>query len=137
MGYMGLSPRLRGNAEIPMGSAPSAGSIPALAGERELWALEGVIVGVYPRACGGTYLGRPEQVPVEGLSPRLRGNAGMLATLGAALGSIPALAGERFLIAPACCFVRVYPRACGGTQVEDLTGYREMGLSPRLRGNVS
>ena len=72
---LGLSPRLRGNARPAAADESGIGSIPALAGERRgqcncdwrLW--------VYPRACGGTPSWCVFGSRLEGLSPRLRGNA--------------------------------------------------------------
>ena len=73
----------------------SAGSIPALAGERDDSGPVIGKVGVYPRACGGTCFGYDIRPCVQGLSPRLRGNACALYGRQLLLGSIPALAGER------------------------------------------
>ena len=51
-------------------------------------------------------------------------------------GSIPALAGERFVPHPVKYFQKVYPRACGGTQRDSTNRILGRGLSPRLRGNA-
>ena len=32
--------------------------------------------------------------------------------------------------------IKVYPRACGGTQKEEQAAFLAEGLSPRLRGNL-
>ena len=54
-GYcLGLSPRMRGNRFHPAGQYPAAGSIPAYAGEPDLWPFGVFRVEVYPRVCGGT-----------------------------------------------------------------------------------
>ena len=71
-----------------------------------------------------------------GLSPRLRGNVGVLAYIAALSGSIPALAGERIHPDSPALSARVYPRACGGTIYQQLRLIFVAGLSPRLRGNV-
>ena len=72
---------------------------------------------------------------MRGLSPRTRGNRETDSGAGLLPGSIPAHAGE-----PARCpyrirSMRVYPRARGGTVVEERDDLRRRGLSPRTRGN--
>ncbi len=131
----GLSPRMRGNREVHLHHPAPQGSIPAHAGEpatspRATWRS-----WVYPRACGGTW---PEAIrcsPSLGLSPRMRGNLFHGAGLRHRSGSIPAHAGEPGTGSIRARVRRVYPRACGGT---DLRGAEEKlvkGLSPRMRGN--
>ena len=51
------------------------------------------------------------------------------------IGSIPALAGEPNGQPPSQHHPGVYPRACGGTQIQVLLPPDQGGLSPRLRGN--
>ena len=132
----GLSPRLRGNADRDLDCISSCGSIPALAGERVFSEITQSGSGVYPRACGGTvYRDRwPERG--LGLSPRLRGNGSQPESPPVSPGSIPALAGERFMSRWSSALKRVYPRACGGTcrLVRQTTAAK--GLSARLRGNA-
>ena len=126
----GLSPRVRGNRRSPM-PMPRAGETCA------------------------------RRLPDRGLSPRVRGNPlHRSSTVDGATGSIPARAGEpqrtAYSLAPKR---RVYPRACGGTQLNPGqcvpvdavypracggTRYRRVramadasGLSPRVRGNRS
>ena len=85
--------------------------------------------------CGGTQLAVAIPKRDEGLSPRVRGN--LLAADGAvaAVGSIPACAGEP----PSTCSTAwargVYPRVCGGTAAIVQVALLELGLSPRVRGN--
>ena len=131
----GLSPRLRGNAHQLLWPTPCAGSIPALAGERLPCPLGCLSVGVYPRACGGTFVCGVWFRFVRGLSPRLRGNVGNMGGGDLHGGSIPALAGERSIHGFISRSTRVYPRACGGTSGVDKIANSEVGLSPRLRGN--
>ena len=50
--------------------------------------------------------------------------------------SIPACAGEPFPHLDAQQWVRVYPRVCGGTRLAMLDGMADLGLSPRVRGNL-
>ena len=71
--------------------------------------------GVYPRACGGTYRDCPALGLGQGLSPRVRGNPGVMVAR-----------------AP---FITVYPRACGGTVRVTGVNMPHEGLSPRVRGN--
>ena len=71
------------------------GSIPALAGERVSPQRRGGTGRVYPRACGGMRQQYHAMVLAQGLSPRLRGNAGILFLDYLCRRSIPALAGER------------------------------------------
>ena len=135
--YQGLSPRVRGNRDRAMATGTDSGSIPARAGEPHPFGVEHWTVRVYPRACGGTPILLFSAIRLSGLSPRVRGNRGIVEYLAHHQGSIPARAGE-----PSCSSTRfavaaVYPRACGGTShgvpLEDLL----TGLSPRVRGNRS
>ena len=75
-----------------------------------------------------------------GLSPRVRGNPRPRAGTGCGNGSIPACAGEPH---PAVATAgrgrrwrRVYPRVCGGTQTGKYFAILDVGLSPRVRGNL-
>ena len=133
----GLSPRVRGN---PAGIAPvlaNVGSIPACAGEpgrRRLWRRER---RVYPRVCGGTGRLCRRRGRWWGLSPRVRGNPREAGVNGGARGSIPACAGEPCRPNSRGCTGRVYPRVCGGTRRPALSNPPNMGLSPRVRGNLA
>ena len=51
-------------------------------------------------------------------------------------GSIPAHAGEPMQKTMQYFMNMVYPRACGGTIRQILKGENDMGLSPRMRGNL-
>ena len=132
----GLSPRLRGNALLTPSPSISAGSIPALAGERQMVRHLRMQIGVYPRACGGTVPGCRMLLFAAGLSPRLRGNGMQIGLRTPSKGSIPALAGERPGHIRTGYGYRVYPRACGGTMRCPGATCVATGLSPRLRGNV-
>ena len=90
----GLSPRLRGNQVAFAIRAPAHRSIPAPAGEPRSSPRAQVASPVYPRACGGTLVSTAVGMYVGGLSPRLRGNPGLVAKPVQGLGSIPAPAGE-------------------------------------------
>ena len=70
-----------------------------------------------------------------GLSPRLRGNPDRSRCRCGCRRSIPAPAGEPRLPDSGRLHRRVYPRACGGTNLPDNYLLTAQGLSPRLRGN--
>ena len=70
----GLSPRVRGNLNIPNAPATLTGSIPAGAGEPQPRPPHVGSTQVYPRGCGGTSLTGRLHLPPTGLSPRVRGN---------------------------------------------------------------
>ena len=67
----------------------------------------------------------------------MRGNPLSPSAQSEAAGSIPACAGEPFLVADYELRERVYPRVCGGTlaPAERLCAF--VGLSPRVRGNLA
>ena len=90
----GLSPRVRGNRELPPGDAVVARSIPACAGEPMGRVCQLRRLAVYPRVCGGTREVAYNNPALMGLSPRVRGNRLVDADGGALPGSIPACAGE-------------------------------------------
>ena len=93
---------------------------------------------------------------MKGLSPRLRGNLGLVLIRRSCLRSIPASAGEPVdgdpVSRPQGVYPRVcggtghghgsgsgdgvYPRVCGGTPGQLGGGAAGAGLSPRLRGNL-
>ena len=54
---------------------------------------------------------------------------------GTCSGSIPACAGEPVSVRYDSRVTEVYPRVCGGTNVNLCTNPSGMGLSPRVRGN--
>ena len=155
---LGLSPRVRGNLRITGVPGRCQGSIPACAGEPRRFLRLRLLVGVYPRVCGGTAYpthrtaftrrvyprvcggtrGRRRcRCRRPGLSPRVRGNLAEVPHAGAGPRSIPACAGEP---RPSGYFRRgrrVYPRVCGGTRHRDHDCRPVWGLSPRVRGNQS
>ena len=111
----GLSPRVRGNPVIVSVNTESSGSIPACTGE-PLDAIAcrrhpsgsipactgepGVLSRhyspppVYPRVYGGTAVPVTVTVPVDGLSPRVRGNPEVSRSKPIRQRSIPACTGE-------------------------------------------
>ena len=133
----GLSPRVRGNPFSPSILLPAAGSIPACAGEPGRLCRPVTFRGVYPRVCGGTRLTLWLFRPCGGLSPRVRGNRGQFRRRRRRPGSIPACAGEPWILTPQWSAMAVYPRVCGGTGIAALGKPARQGLSPRVRGNLS
>ena len=131
----GLSPRVRGNLAIEGGRSSGRGSIPACAGEPAICLKSALVVGVYPRVCGGTWDEIKSFGNNPGLSPRVRGNRGRGAAGEGESGSIPACAGEPATTCRRSCARRVYPRVCGGTPPCPCRAPSTTGLSPRVRGN--
>ena len=134
-GGPGLSPRVRGN-RARLGLSPChTRSIPACAGEPAPDARPDQQAEVYPRVCGGTASLLVQAAGAPGLSPRVRGN--LYGDHGGQIpvGSIPACAGEPGTPADPASGPRVYPRVCGGTYQVGQEVQKDMGLSPRVRGN--
>ncbi len=131
----GLSPRVRGNRGGSSLDADDPRSIPARAGEPPAVAVFRSVSWVYPRACGGTAAAPASMQTTRGLSPRVRGNRQRWRCFEACPGSIPARAGEPPAVAVFRSVSWVYPRACGGTAIDENDETRKNGLSPRVRGN--
>ena len=133
----GLSPRVRGNRSAVSIGVFSIGSIPACAGEPGRERRPCHAGTVYPRVCGGT---RPASLPpvtARGLSPRVRGNPVSPGRPRLRCRSIPACAGEPKASPAHGRSSGVYPRVCGGTRWRLPWLPPTMGLSPRVRGNLS
>ena len=90
----GLSPRVRGNRLVRLVRAARLGSIPACAGEPYTGRLDGAVMKVYPRVCGGTDRGHRPGVAGEGLSPRVRGNEVMVCLAKTFVGLSPRVRGN-------------------------------------------
>ena len=146
----GLSPRVRGNPPHPVPARPVPRSIPACAGEPMESAVGLSVLRVYPRVCGGTLDFAQPGSPIDGLSPRVRGNLRTPTRSPGMWGSIPACAGEPHTAevtwetkgaGEPSTYERkhrragVYPRVCGGTQRRTAASAVCGGLSPRVRGN--
>ena len=131
----GLSPRVRGNRSGWRVRVRWCGSIPARAGEPGTPTTIAGSVSVYPRACGGTFLGVAPPATDYGLSPRVRGNRVELDAVAEPDRSIPARAGEPEQTVGRRRLFGVYPRACGGTKGWLYIALGATGLSPRVRGN--
>ena len=115
LGFLGLSPRVRGNHQHRHLRPPAHGSIPACAGEPAAGRPVVHDAEVYPRVCGGTAALRYPPARCHGLSPRVRGNRMVCVYEGGQLGSIPACAGEPVEALAFGTVPAVYPRVCGGT----------------------
>ena len=126
-----------GTSTHPLRSHLHPGLSPACAGEPGTCHGLPSATRVYPRVCGGTCRRGWNHEHQLGLSPRVRGNHERARPDGNLVGSIPACAGEPGTAQGIARRAAVYPRVCGGTfpQVAD-TGDR-LGLSPRVRGNLS
>ena len=131
----GLSPRVRGNLRHLVRQQLTRGSIPACAGEPKRTTCTSPAPRVYPRVCGGTSIRAPRTSRSAGLSPRVRGNRGRGAGSRREHGSIPACAGEPSGWWRALTISTVYPRVCGGTDIQRAKSRHRAGLSPRVRGN--
>ena len=133
----GLSPRVRGKPLTPLIYHFQGGSIPACAGETHGIHTCGFELTVYPRVCGGNAAAARMRNGAKGLSPRVRGKPCALNIRHTAIRSIPACAGETAAARPSLRPFRVYPRVCGGNQVQRFAEYESNGLSPRVRGKRS
>ena len=133
----GLSPRVRGNHSIHAYRKVDKGSIPACAGEPHGSNGGSCLPWVYPRVCGGTSRMRVTRFHCHGLSPRVRGNPGARRLRSGLSRSIPACAGEPSAPSGSTLSIWVYPRVCGGTPVCNDISVCPLGLSPRVRGNLS
>ena len=131
----GLSPRVRGNPDTPLRNRILTRSIPACAGEPPSATWCWTWRAVYPRVCGGTPQHNLGSITGYGLSPRVRGNRRPAGSRRAEPRSIPACAGEPKTNTNYYETDPVYPRVCGGTEIQRLTQENESGLSPRVRGN--
>ncbi len=133
----GLSPRVRGNPAQDGFGALARGSIPACTGEPGSRRLRKWKRKVYPRVYGGTAIGIAQRAELEGLSPRVRGNRWKKRRDGRKSGSIPACTGEPDTRRAPPGTARVYPRVYGGTTCTLTARRQSLGLSPRVRGNLS
>ena len=133
----GLSPRVRGNPVAPARSATRRRSIPACTGEPPTTGRSTPTARVYPRVYGGTSGVRASARISFGLSPRVRGNPGRPSCPCARSRSIPACTGEPGLGVSSSFLLEVYPRVYGGTGMKRRKRQCLMGLSPRVRGNLT
>ncbi len=135
LAYPGLSPHARGNHHLPGKPKAARGPIPACAGEPFRPEPRFGCLGAYPRMRGGT-----DDLPAGldyavGLSPHARGNQFVHGGFNAAIGPIPACAGEPASFASQTGLVGAYPRMRGGTVHQSVMKLPATGLSPHARGN--
>jgi len=132
----GLSPRARGTQSAQLAAETSSGSIPAGAGNT---LLQDVLVDpdrVYPRGRGEHGTIKTARNMSTGLSPRARGTPEPCPSHSGSDRSIPAGAGNTFLLFPLFRFRRVYPRGRGEHTSSEPSGAVLWGLSPRARGTL-
>ena len=131
----GLSPRVRGSRNPPVGPSWPSRSIPACAGEPRPPQPRRERGRVYPRVCGGAGWFLLSICRRWGLSPRVRGSQPEPVGHSCTGGSIPACAGEPRQPTPGRINDGVYPRVCGGAMVHRQIAAAIEGLSPRVRGS--
>ena len=131
----GLSPRVRGNLQGTPDETRARRSIPASAGEPSKGGIDHLVLGVYPRECGGTCCQGASARRSAGLSPRVRGNRLTCPDHPQYSRSIPASAGEPVHPVGVQAQSAIYPRECGGTTDARTLVAINYGLSPRVRGN--
>ncbi len=131
---LGLSPRVRGKPLDDPDEADGGGPIPASAGETEQILRTHLLPRAYPRECGGNAADSRGDIPVWGLSPRVRGKQQAAALVHPRRGPIPASAGETPWTAVSNALARAYPRECGGNREIHFWVGGLAGLSPRVRG---
>ena len=130
----GPSPRVRGIRVDRHEAVDRAGSIPAGAGNPLPGRGARVVSGVHPRGCGESV--HDDAVPwcSAGPSPRVRGILRRHGGQRAAIGSIPAGAGNPGRAPDERVDARVHPRGCGESAEPGEAGERAAGPSPRVRG---
>ena len=111
----GPSPRVRGNLKAMGNEGEATGTIPAGAGEPPQDRRTPSRQRDHPRGCGGTARHGVEDAPLEGPSPRVRGNRHPDRPDNRRTGTIPAGAGEPTGNALTQALAGDHPRGCGGT----------------------
>ena len=130
----GPSPRVRGIPQDVPRRRLRQRSIPARAGNPWRTGPAGGSSAVHPRACGESEPPRRHGRRAGGPSPRVRGIRATPCRCSAAIGSIPARAGNPRRPAGPRIAGRVHPRACGESVVGHEMTMRSDGPSPRVRG---
>ena len=133
--FAGLSPRVRGSPYLNSPEGYCSGSIPASAGQPLPQLTRRILLWVYPRECGAAGDTEKQEMPPQGLSPRVRGSRKAATVNPLPSRSIPASAGQPMLTMPTIQVTTVYPRECGAA-FQNLAGSQLVtGLSPRVRGS--
>ncbi len=92
--------------------------------------------GLSPRVRGNHLSGHGRR-PWHGSIPACAGEPSASVRRSIETRSIPACAGEPSRDPPGCIGAAVYPRVCGGTDNTDRKANPDLGLSPRVRGNLN
>ena len=125
---------MRGKRRAAYAAETDLGSIPACAGEAASTARPPPPGRVYPRVCGGSSVAIVLPLSLFGLSPRVRGKPAAAEVEAVEAGSIPACAGEARRLTRRPMPTAVYPRVCGGSDLNPQRVQAIQGLSPRVRG---
>ncbi len=132
----GPSPRMRGTHGNGPRITRSARSIPAHAGNTQLFRNLVRHVAVHPRACGEHGRGLAAVIALFGPSPRMRGTRQADDPVRPVLRSIPAHAGNTPGSGGPVRPWPVHPRACGEHLRASSQAQRAAGPSPRMRGTL-
>ena len=134
--HQGLSPHVRGNPASLLPRKVVKGSIPACTGKPGAARRRGGRSWVYPRMYGETVDFRHRGGDEPGLSPHVRGNPTARHRYPQPDGSIPACTGKPPAGSVNGAWSRVYPRMYGETLPLPYLLFRDLGLSPHVRGNL-
>ena len=132
----GLSPQVRGTAELAGLGLALARFIPAGAGNSTGLYVLSAKNSVYPRRCGEQAQQGADDQRFGGLSPQVRGTVDDPHAHRAGGRFIPAGAGNRGCRPCLCLLLPVYPRRCGEQVLERDRHLVAVGLSPQVRGTV-
>jgi len=132
---VGPSPRARGSLLSFGFRNTTPGSIPACAGEPNVWYDLLPHPEVHPRVRGGAIVLTSLEFLVSGPSPRARGSPGEIPAPLFFVGSIPACAGEPSSGAKRAFTSQVHPRVRGGAFGKCFIHVNVSGPSPRARGS--
>ena len=135
--YPGRSPRARGRPYAGCCPRSNAGSIPACAGETPVHTPGIRTWQVDPRVRGGDASAYGHAAFSMGRSPRARGRRSNQRRPTSGVGSIPACAGETFVVTNTAADPEVDPRVRGGDRNSPPPQATVQGRSPRARGRRS
>ena len=130
----GSSPRMRGKGRIAPAPPRARGIIPAYAGKRAVSVKRAASLGDHPRVCGEKEFFEHFVASFRGSSPRVRGKGSFLVRRLSGCRIIPACAGRSVASIQSSCARRDHPRGCGEKSVIDDDRVRDVGSSPRVRG---
>ena len=132
----GLSPQVRGTGAAFRVAAFRRRFIPAGAGNSREAGRPGPAASVYPRRCGEQITQATTGMQGAGLSPQVRGTAGIHQGLWHRGRFIPAGAGNRPAARARSIITTVYPRRCGEQEPASRAWSSAFGLSPQVRGTA-